>query len=364
MSTASPPAHPTNPYRALPARSFWRPAVAEPDPMDIEDVWTPKFVLGQDDPVITAGSCFAARIGRALLDSGMNWVDAEPAPPGLTRQQRQDRGFGAFSFRTGNIYTPAVLRQWLSWALGHTQAPAEAWAHGERWVDPFRPATEPEGFASPAEMLQAREVTLAAIRSAITTASCLVFTMGLTEAWRDAAHDTVHPTCPGTVRGTFDAERYTLHNFTFAEAHQDMAEAVALARTVNPGLRVLLTVSPQPLTATATGGHALPANGYTKAVLRAVAGQLASEDPSIDYFPSYELITGPVFGARFFGPNHRTVTAEGVDFVMRHFMAGLDSRTGASDPTHETTSTNTATNDARSGDAACEDAILDYYSPR
>ncbi|WBO61473.1 GSCFA domain-containing protein [Streptomyces camelliae] len=345
-----------NPYQSLPVRSFWRPAVAEPEPLDIEDVWTPKFALGQDDPVVTAGSCFAAQIGRALLDSGMNWLDAEPAPPGLTRQQRQDRGYGAFSFRTGNIYTPAVLRQWLSWALGHAQPPEEAWSDGDRYVDPFRPAIEPDGFASPAEMLRAREVTLAAIRTAVTTASCLVFTMGLTEAWRDTTEGTVHPTCPGTVRGTFDAERYTLHNFTFAEAHRDMTEAIAMARRVNHGLRILLTVSPQPLTATATGGHALPANGYTKSVLRAVAGQLTLEEPDVDYFPSYELITGPVFGGRFFGPNQRTVTPEGVDFVMRHFVAGLHHRPTQPHSARDTT--------VRSTDAACEDAVLDYYSPR
>ncbi|MET8291484.1 GSCFA domain-containing protein [Streptomyces sp. NPDC005132] len=345
-----------NPYQSLPVRAFWRPAVAEPDPLDIEDVWRPKFALGQDDPVVTAGSCFAAQIGRALLDSGMNWLNAEPAPPGLTRQQQQERGYGAFSFRTGNIYTPAVLRQWLSWAFGHARPPEEAWAEGDRFFDPYRPAIEPEGFVSPADMLKAREVTLDAIRTAVTTASCLVFTMGLTEAWRDAADGTVYPACPGTVRGTFDADRHTLRNFTFSEAHRDMTEAIAMARLANPGLRVLLTVSPQPLTATATGAHALPANGYTKSVLRAVAGQLALEDPGIDYFPSYELITGPVFGGRFFGPNHRTVTTEGVDFVMRHFVAGLQQLPAEPQPANDPS--------ARPGDAACEDAVLDYYSPR
>ncbi|WP_329295764.1 GSCFA domain-containing protein [Streptomyces sp. NBC_01455] len=345
-----------NPYQSLPVRSFWRPAVAEPDPLDIDDVWRPRFSLGQDDPVITAGSCFAAQIGRALLDSGMNWLDAEPAPPGLTREQRQARGYGGFSFRTGNIYTPAVLRQWLSWALGHTRPPQEAWPDGDRYVDPYRPAIEPDGFASPAEMLQAREVTLNAVRAAVLKASCLVFTMGLTEAWRDTVDGTVYPACPGTVRGTFDAQRHIPHHFTFAEAHRDMTEAIAMARLANPGLRVLLTVSPQPLTATATGGHALPANGYTKAVLRAVAGQLALEDPGTDYFPSYELITGPVFGGRFFGPNHRTVTPEGVEFVMRHFVAGLNHRTPQPQPA--------PTPASRSADAACEDAVLDYYSPR
>lgn len=345
-----------NPYQSLPVRSFWRPAVAEPDPLAITDVWRPKFALGQDDPVVTAGSCFAARLGRALLDRGMNWLDAEPAPPGLTREERRARHYGGFSFRTGNIYTPAVLRQWLSWALGHARPPREAWSDGDRYVDPYRPAIEPDGFGSPSEMLLAREVTLDAIRSAVLRASCLVFTLGLTEAWRDTVDDTVHPTCPGTVRGVFDASRHVLHHFTFAEAHRDMTEAIAMARLVNPGLRVLLTVSPQPLTATATGDHALPANGYTKSVLRAVAGQLALEDPEVDYFPSYELVTGPVFGGRFFGPNHRTVTTEGVDFVMRHFVAGLRQR--APQPRSASTTA------SRPTDAACEDAVLDYYSPR
>ncbi|WP_406841816.1 GSCFA domain-containing protein (plasmid) [Streptomyces sp. AHU1] len=345
-----------NPYQGLPARSFWRPAVAEPDPLDIEHVWTPKFAIGQDDPVITTGSCFAARIGPALLDSGMDWFDAEPAPPGLTRQQRQERGYGAFSFRTGNIYTPAVLRQWLSWALGQVQPPRDAWPDGNRFVDPYRPAIEPDGFASPTEMLQARQVTLDAIGTAVSSAKCLIFTMGLTEAWRDTLAETVLPTCPGTVRGTFDAERYTLHNFTFAEVHRDMSQAIATARQVNPGLRVLLTVSPVPLTATATGGHVLPANSYSKSVLRAVAGQLAMEDPDVDYFPSYELITSPVFASRFFGPNQRTVTAEGVNFVMRHFTAGLRGSPALAQPAPDGA--------MLSADAACEDAILDYYSPR
>lgn len=349
-----------NPYQSLPARSFWRPAVGEPGPSAIEDVWTPAFPLGQDDPVVTAGSCFAAHIGRALLDAGMNWFDAEPAPPGLTREQRRQRGYNAFSFRTGNIYTPAVLRQWVSWALGETKPPEEAWSDGDRWFDPYRPAIEPDGFPSPTAMLEAREVTLAAVRTAVTTASCLVFTLGLTEAWRDTADGTVLPTCPGTVRGRFDAGRHVFHHFTFAEVHDDMSEAIAAIRRVNPGLRVLLTVSPVPLTATATGGHVLPATGYSKSVLRAAAGQLALENPDIDYFPSYELITAPVFGGRFFDDNRRTVTPEGVGFVMRHFMAGLRGRPGApqtSPPPHDTRA-------YRSGDAACEDAVLDYYSPR
>ena len=54
---------------------------------------------------------------------------------------------------------------------------------------------------------------------------------------------------------------------------------------------VLLTVSPVPLQLTFTGGDAVTANAYSKAVLRVVAEEAAIEFRSVDYFPSYESVT-------------------------------------------------------------------------
>jgi hypothetical protein len=345
-----------NPYQSLPARAFWRPASAEPDPLSITDVWTPKFDLGQDEPIVTAGSCFAARIGPALLDLGMNWLDAEPAPPGLTAEERRARHYGAFSFRTGNIYTAAMLRQWLDWARDPSTAPKTAWEQDGRFYDPYRPAVEPDGYASAADMLAARERTLEAIRRALGVAGCLLFTLGLTEAWHDRVEGTVYPACPGTVRGEFDERRHVLRNAAFDEVHRDLSAVVASARAANPGLRVLLTVSPVPLTATATGEHVLSANSYSKSLLRTAAGQLAREHAHVDYFPSYELITGAPFRSRFYARNLREVTPEGVEFVMSHFRSGLTRRPGT-----EPTPTRSFT-PIQGGDE-CEDAVLDYYSP-
>ena len=344
-----------NPYRSLPPRSFWRAAVAEPAMDDIGDLWQPKFSVGQDDPILTAGSCFARHIGRALLEAGMNWQDAEPAPPGLTAAQREARHYGEFSFRTGNIYTAAMLRQWLSWAFGETTYPDDAWAEGGRYFDPYRPAVEPGGHSSAAAVRAARDETLAAIRGAVARAACLVFTLGLTEAWHDTDDGTVYPVCPGTVRGAFDQRRHVFRNATFADVYLDLSAAVALARAASPDLRVVLTVSPVPLTATATGGHALVASTYSKSVLRAVAGQLATELGYVDYFPSYELITGSPFRTRFFGPNLRTVTAEGVAFVMRHFLDAFGPQVGG--PARTAVA-------ADGGDPYCDDAVLDYYGKR
>jgi hypothetical protein len=344
-----------NPYESQPARAFWRTAVAEPEPGAISGVWTPKFAIGQDDPVLTAGSCFAARLGRALIDNGMNFLDAEPPPPGLTRDERRARHYGEFSFRAGNIYTAAVLRQWLAWALGHEKAPDTVWTGDGRFFDPYRPSVEPAGYASAEEVFAAREETLAAIRRGFARAHCLIFTLGLTEAWEDA-DGTVYPSCPGTVRGTFDETRHTPRDFTFADVHRDLLDVFALAREANPEIRFVLTVSPVPLTATAGAQHALVANTYSKSVLRGVAGQLARELDHVDYFPAYELITGQPFRSGFYEPNLREVTADGVDFVMGHFTSALRGTVTAPVPRRREPL-------VKGGDA-CDDAVLDYYGPR
>ncbi|WP_089107785.1 GSCFA domain-containing protein [Streptomyces hyaluromycini] len=350
-----------HPYTHLPARSFWRTAVAEPDPADIDGLWTPKFTIGQDDPVVTAGSCFAAHIGRALLAEGMHWYDAELPPPGLTAAQQAARGYRRFSFRTGNIYTAAALRQWVAWALEEEKPPEEVWEEGGVFHDPYRPTVEPDGHASPDDVLRARAVTLDAVRTALGRADVLVFTLGLTEAWHDVRTGTVLPVCPGTVRGTYDPGRHVLHNHTVDRVLRDLTDVLAMARGVNSRLRTVLTVSPVPLTATATGRHALVATSHSKSVLRAAAGQLADASDDVDYFPSYEIVTGFPYRAAFYEPNLRTVTPDGVAFVMRHFFRavrpGTDTAPPAPAPAHSTPVTG-------GEDHWCDDAVLDYYAPR
>jgi hypothetical protein len=91
-------------------------------------------------------------------------------------------------------------------------------------------------------------------------------------------------------------------------------------RKINSGINILLTVSPVPLTATATNDHVLTATSQSKSILRAVAGEAKGSSPRIDYFPSYEIITHPAFRGMFYAPNQRSVVPMGVNFVMEHFF--------------------------------------------
>lgn len=311
-----------NPYQDLDPKAFWAPSVGKRDPLEISDLWVPKWPIRPQLKIATFGSCFAQHFGRALARKGYRWFDAEPAPAGLSEELAKSFNYGVFSARTGNIYTVSLLRQWVEWALGKKPVPTdEIWEKDGRFYDPFRPNVEPNGFASHEEMLASRELTIEAFGKAVREANVFVFTLGLTESWWNKTSGYEYPMCPGTVSGTFDPDQHEFVNQNYSFIETNLRAAIQLIRSVNPRVRVLLTVSPVPLTATMSGKHVLVATMQSKSILRSVAGAVAEASPSVDYFPSYEIIASPPFGGRFYASNKRQVEQEGVDFVMSNFFA-------------------------------------------
>lgn len=355
-----------NPYEALPSEAFWRAAIAERNAFRISDLWKPTFKITPKQRFATAGSCFAQHIGRALVANGFGWHDGEPSPKSFPASVREKYSYGVFSFRTGNIYTAEALRQWVAWAFGDEQPPEEAWHHKGRVYDPFRPTIEPDGFESVEEMLKSRRVTLDAIRSTVESVDFFVFTMGLTEQWRNSKTGHVYAMCPGTVAGEFDLQHHAFENASFASIRTSMQSAMRRMREANKRLRFLLTVSPVPLTATASGRHVLVATTYSKSVLRAVAGNLIETRNDTDYFPSYEIITGVPFRGMFFEPNMRNVTPEGVAFVMRNFFAAIEGpgstlRSAGGALTVAKAKRRPGAEDKSAEDVHCDEAMLEAF---
>lgn len=350
----------SNPYSSLGPEAYWRSAVAEAGPHGLSGLWSPKFRIRPRDRIVTAGSCFAQHIGRALGARGYQWYDAEPAPPFLTPEDAYRFNYGVFSFRTGNIYTPKMLLQWLQLAFGTADVPDEIWQEDGRFYDPLRPVIEPDGFASESELRAVRETTLAALRDAVRSADIFVFTLGLTECWENGETGLQYALCPGTVKGAqFDPSRHVFRNGGFRALFKELQQALRMMRAENPELRVLLTVSPVPLTATASDQHVLTATGYSKSVLRAIAGQMAAEYRFVDYFPSYEIITHPVFRGMYYAPNMRSVEQAGVDTVMGHFFADQARVFGASKPPRRKAAPRPQ---ARPDDVKCEEELLSAFA--
>ena len=354
----------TCPYSTFPPASNWYKSVSGCAPREIDPCGEPTFQITRETRIATAGSCFAQNIARALSANGFTHFLTEKAPGFIPADLQRRFGYGIYSARYGNIYTVRQLLQLALRAFGMFKPAEPFWRDDAGYVDPFRPAIQPGGYDTPRQALRDRIQHMDAVRRMFLHAEIIVFTMGLTEAWRSLQDGAVFPVCPGCGNGAFDAAKYEFHNFDYDEILDDFKQLHALIKARNPGVKFLLTISPVPLVATASGDHVLNATVYSKSVLRAAAGKLSRVLPDVHYFPSYEVVTSPAAGGRYFTDDLRTVTQAGIAAVMelffKHFASHIPISTGAgAAPAIEMSPPRAAL--ARQAALVCEEEMLNVH---
>ena len=351
------------PYSSQPRSAFWRTCRGSEDFLS-QDLFRPEHLLQTGDRIATAGSCFAQNIGAYIRQSSLEFVDTEPAPHGLAPETAKGFGYGLFSARYGNIYTSRQLRQLLSDCVTGDVHEAAIWKQDGRFFDGLRPGTEPEGYTDVSELKAHRRDHLFRVREIFEQADVFVFTLGLTEVWQDRASGVVFPSAPGVVAGHYDTNQHACINLNYNDVLEDMKFVLELMREFSSDIRVLLTVSPVPLTATAGQDHVLAATTYSKSLLRAVAGELATTCPGVEYFPSYEMITAAPFAATSYETNLRSVRRSAVDRVMSVFFGAYDG-IDKPDMTKPAAIAPMDVNEMDDADALiCEELLLDVFADK
>jgi tetratricopeptide (TPR) repeat protein len=183
---------------------------------------------------------------------------------------------------------PAISPQ-IRWAFG--MEPFDLDRHGvemsrSRFVDlqlpnSFRPA--------PRELVEKRRELIGEIYRKLASSQVVIVTLGLVEAWFDKRSGLyINRTPP---KRASDPARFELHVLDYADVVRALEEMVGLLDQVCPrDYRLVLTVSPVPLTATFTEDDVAVANSYSKSVLRAAVEPFVASRPHIEYFPSYESV--------------------------------------------------------------------------
>ncbi len=335
------------PYTSKSDKSFWKTAV--------ESVCLEKELFSliheikieKENPRISSvGSCFAQHVGEWLIKNGF-----------IFNQSTIERN-SISSFALGNIYTPRSLLQWLD--IIEIQNPSyiqyDVYLFNNRYFDLLRPNFNSNGFDSRSDLQEARISATCEIISTIKNTDLFIFTLGLTEAWKDK-NGVFYPVCPGVVCGEFDSSVYSFYNFTYDEIKSDLESLSIRFKKINPDIKIVLTVSPVPLTATATENHVLVASQYSKSTLRSVAGFLAENSSDFEYFPSYEIITSPLKGDFRFEDNLRTVTPKAVGYVMEHFKSVFVDNLEAKD-----INKSIEINDDSFNEIVCEDELLEAFN--
>jgi hypothetical protein len=311
----------SNPYASKPDYAFWRRGVSGRGAKDVDPVVHAPFTLRSQDAIATAGSCFAQHISHALREFGLRYLVTESGPRSAGAI---DENYGVFPARFGNIYTVRQLRQLFERAYGVFEPVDSEWiGHTGHYIDPFRPRVQ-GGFFTWEALRADREAHLQAVQEMFESCDVFIFTLGLTEAWVSRVDGAVFPLAPGVVSRHAGESDYRFHNFTVGEMEADMRVFIDAFRRLNPGVRIILTVSPVALAATFEDRHIVVSNAYSKAALRVVAESITASTPGVVYFPSYEIITGSFTRSVFFSDDLRDVTPEGVAHVMsifrKHFL--------------------------------------------
>jgi len=348
-----------HPYQSSLPHQRWSTAMTRRAPADIDPMVASPWRIMAGDKIATAGSCFAQHVTRRLRESGLGFLETEPAHTILSAATAEAFGYGLYSARFGSVYTSRQLLQLLRRAYGRFTPAEDIWEGADgRLYDPFRPTIQPNGFPTRREYDLDRQRHFAAVREMFEAATIFVFTLGLTEYWRARADGAAYPLCPGVAAGEFDPERHEFHNLTAAEVIADLDAFLIELRAVNPDVRVILTVSPVALAATAEPRHVWTSTTASKAALRVAADEM-SRRPGVLYFPSYEVITSPAARGAYYQADLREVTAEGVDHVMRLFFQHMVDGAALAAPAEAAPKDTFLEEAARAVAVLCDEARLD-----
>ncbi|MGB0682119.1 MAG: GSCFA domain-containing protein [Magnetovibrionaceae bacterium] len=250
-------------------------------------------LVSKSTAVTSIGSCFASEIAFSLQRRGYNYVVTEGALCEETGARyaadMPEPGLVQSSANWGIVFNTAGFRQLAEKAFGLRELPRLLVRQTDLGVltDPFR-----ESVLFPSAEAYQRNYPLhaEAVRQAFLQAEVVIITPGLTEVWEYIPDGSI---LSRSIRAASLAPLIRPRTTDVAENAENLQVFIDILRSHNPSLKVIMTVSPVPLSATFRGRdtHIVAANGLSKATLRAAVEQVVNANRDVYYFPSYELVT-------------------------------------------------------------------------
>ena len=243
--------------------------------------------LSQRDHLLLMGSCFATHIGVRLQEAKFT-CDVNPY---------------------GILYNPLSVSAALREAMaGKNYEKEDLHNYGGLWHSPMHHGD----FSAPTveEALAHINMRLENLRAELGKLDVLVATWGTAWVYEDAQTGRVVGNCHKRPERCFRRRRLTVE-----EIVDDWNDLIRQLRTMNPRLRVLLTVSP--IRHLRDGLHA---NQLSKGTLLLAADKLIEKMPGVvDYFPAYELLMDELRDYRFYAADMVHPSDVAIDYVWQRF---------------------------------------------
>lgn len=146
-------------------------------------------------------------------------------------------------------------------------------------------------------------------RNALSNARVIIITLGTAQAWIGRASGDVVANCH-----KLPADRFATRMFTSGEIIQSLSDSLLRLREHNPGIDVVISVSP-----VRHWRQGYAANQLSKSHLLIAAHGLAEQHDFVHYFPAYELFMDDLRDYRFYDKDLVHPSDQGVDYVWEKF---------------------------------------------
>lgn len=221
-----------------------------------------EHLLDEKKGIFCLGSCFAREIAKRLLQ----------------------RNFPAkFVEMAEHINSTYANRYLLDWAFGECEG-------------------QPKDRIT--QLCLDMNLTPQGLLESIRNSQIVIYTLGVAPVFVDKNNDNqfVMPT-KSSLSTSALAELYEFRTTTVQENVENLKYILARLRSVNPSIKMVVTVSPVPLRTTFEFKSAVLADCLSKSTLRVAAQEFVNTHPDVIYWPSFEIVrwigghVGPFFGA-------------------------------------------------------------------
>lgn len=254
----------------------------------------PDFTISLRDPIFTLGSCFADAMGQQLVANKFN-VQVNPF---------------------GTVYNPVSIHRLLRYCVDDTNIDNIGYLQRDDFYfhHDFHSTHVAADQGALAKQLQQ---LVRAQRTHLAKSNILVLTYGTAFVYRRNDNGQIVANCHKVP-----AAQFTKQLLTAEEMVQDFRSIINKLKSINPALKVILTVSP-----VRHIKDGLEENTLSKSILRAGCHALTQEK-DVAYFPAYELMMDDLRDYRFYKTDRIHPTEEAEEYIWEKFTeAYLDERT-------------------------------------
>ena len=250
-------------------------------------VAAPDFLIDYNSRLMMLGSCFAENMGSKFSYYKFD-VDVNPC---------------------GIIYNPLsganVLRLIVE---GKQFEKSDLRQVGGKWVSLYHHGA----FSStdPDECLRRINDRLTKATGELRTLDLLVITWGTAWVYRYTRENIVVSNCHKIPSQEFERSRLSVEDIV-----KEYLVLIGRLREINPGLRILFTVSP--IRHWKDGAHG---NQLSKATLLLAIDRLREELQHVYYFPAYEIVLDELRDYRFYADDMLHMSGFTVDYIWERFL--------------------------------------------